>query len=86
MIVLDVLFIHDIHDQGLVIGPIDGDRLTRQRADQVERPTHPVPQTGNTMTNNQSRAQLAPLMPREDRVTLWRILRLIFNPRKGRHS
>lgn len=36
--------------------------------------------------NDVSRALLAPLQPREDRVTLWRILRLIFNPRKGKHS
>ena len=36
--------------------------------------------------NDVSRALLAPLMPREDRVTLGTILRLIFNPRKGKHS
>lgn len=36
--------------------------------------------------NDISRSQLAPLMPREDRVTLATILRLIFNPRKGKHS
>lgn len=36
--------------------------------------------------NDASRVQLAPLMPREDRVTLGTIVRLIFNPRKGKHS
>ena len=36
--------------------------------------------------NDLSRAHLAPLQPREDRVTFFDLVRLVFRPRKGKHS
>ncbi len=36
--------------------------------------------------NDNVTAQLAQFQPREDRVTLWRILQLVFAPRRGRHA
>ena len=85
MIVRDVLFVHDLHAQGLVIGPIDGDRLAVTgllRLGGVERPQE-------TDMNN-STAQLAQFQPREDRIPLltliWRVIRMVVAPKRGKHS
>ena len=71
------------------LGPISGDKLAGLRHHEVfESPDlWRLPAiNGETPMNDTTRAHLAPLQPREDRVTFFDLVRLVFAPKKGKHS